>query len=74
MKNYYDQAVVAEMNKSGLTPDCYVSDEQYPHHLYLNGEKLLVEWALYSAIAEAKARGDSAALSHLLMHEKQLKG
>jgi hypothetical protein len=73
MQFLIDQAAVEEMNKAGLTPDCYARAGHYPHHLYRNGEKFLIVRALYSAINDAKAKGDSEALTHLLLHEKQVK-
>jgi len=73
MQFLVDAAAVEEMMQQNLTSDCYAHDRIYPHHFYRGGEKCLVIRALYVAINEAKQRGDKAALTHLLLHEKQVK-
>ncbi|HEX2911714.1 MAG TPA: ATP-binding protein [Chloroflexia bacterium] len=69
-----DQGAVDEMLASDLPKDCYAYDREYPHHYYLHGEKVLVVRALYSAIKEAQARKDEVAISHLMLHDEQVRG
>ena len=68
-----DQAAVEEMNQADLPKDCYAYDREYPHHYYINGEKVLVVRALYSAIKEAQARKDEVALAHFALHDEQVR-
>ncbi|NWJ44721.1 MAG: ATP-binding protein [Chloroflexi bacterium] len=73
MQFLIEQTAVEEMNRSNLTPDCYARANNYPHHFWKNGEKNLVVRALYSAISEAKVKGDMESLAHLMLHEKQVR-
>ena len=68
-----DQAAVDEMNRADLPKDCFAYDREYPHHYYINGEKVLVVRALYNAIKEATARKDEVALSHFALHDEQVR-
>ncbi len=73
MQFLIEPAAIEEMNAANLSSDCYVQEKHYPHHVYRGGEKCLVVRALYSAIADAKAKGDKESLTHLMLHEKQVK-
>lgn len=68
-----DQAAVDEMMRADLPVDCYALGKEYPHHYYIKGEKVLVVRALYNAIKEAQTKGDEVALSHLKMHDEQVR-
>lgn len=68
-----DQAAVDEMMRTDLPSDCYAVGKEYPHHYYIKGEKVLVVRALYNAIKEAQAKGDEVALSHLKLHDEQVR-
>ncbi len=69
-----DQGAVDEMMQTDLPNDCYTHGQEYPHHFYINGEKVLVVRALYNAIKDAQARKDDVAMSHLLLHDEQVRG
>ncbi|MEI6044312.1 MAG: ATP-binding protein [Chloroflexota bacterium] len=73
MQFLVEATAVDEMLQQNLTTDCYAREDLYPHHFYRNGEKCLVVRALYSAINDAKMRGDKLAMSHLMLHEQQVK-
>ncbi len=68
-----DQGAVEEMSQSDLPKDCYAYDKEYPHHYYINGEKVLVVRAMYTAIKEAQARKDEVALAHFALHDEQVR-
>ncbi len=73
MQFLIDQAAVEEMQQQTLPNDCYAHERNYPHHFYRDGEKFLVVRALYAAIAHAKQRNDEVGLSHLQLHEEEVK-
>ncbi len=68
-----DQAAVDEMSQSDLPKDCFAYDNEFPHHYYVNGEKVLVVRALYNSIKEAQARKDEVALAHFALHDEQVR-
>ncbi len=69
-----DQAALDELNAaSSHLDDCCVRLGEYPHHLYRDGVKYVVVRALYTCLNEAKAREDTSALTHLHMHETDLR-
>ncbi len=75
MQYLIDQAAVEEMQKQkqDLPLDCYTHENIYPHHFYRDGEKFLIVRALYAAINLAKQANDEIALSHLLLHEEEVR-
>ncbi len=68
-----DQGAVDEMMRSDLPKDCFAYGQEFPHHYYINGEKVLVVRALYNAIKEAQARRDEVALAHFALHDEQVR-
>ena len=74
MRVLMDQQSYDEMlSRADHTKDCYVRPGQYLHHMYRNGIKYIVARALYAALGEAKQKDDREALSHLGMHEAELR-
>jgi hypothetical protein len=51
------------------TPDCYVREGEYLHHMYIDGVKYTVAPALIDCIKQAEEEGDREALQHLLLHK-----
>ena len=51
------------------TPDCYVRPGEYLHHLYLDGVKYVIAPAVIDCLADAEAKGDAEAVSHLMLHK-----
>lgn len=51
------------------TPDCYVRPGEYLHHLYIDGVKYTVAPAVLDCLAQAEAKGDTAAVEHLRLHQ-----
>jgi hypothetical protein len=54
------------------TPDCYVRPGEYLHHMYIDGVKYLVAYALRECLIEARKGNDIDALRHLNLHKEQL--
>ncbi len=73
MKFHTDQGAVEEMMKSDLPDDCFAYGRMYPHHYYVDGEKVLVVRAVYSCIKEAQGKKDEVALSHFQLHDDQIR-
>ncbi len=73
MRYLLDQKSYDEMLRCPSPPrDCYVRDQAYLHHLYIDGVKYTVARAVYACLKEAQASGDSAAALHLQMHVQDL--
>ncbi len=71
MRYLLDQASYDEMRSHRHLPtDCYVHGTLYPHHIYRDGVKYVIVRALYDAIKQAHAAGDSEALLHLHYHKE----
>ena len=51
------------------TPDCYVRPGEYLHHMYIDGVKYVIAPAVLDALAQAEARNDAEAISHLRLHK-----
>ena len=51
------------------TPDCYVRPGEYLHHMYLDGVKYVIAPAVIEGLAQAEAKGDAEAISHLQLHK-----
>lgn len=73
MRYLLDQKSYEEMlTKKDHSRDCYVRDQDYLHHLYVDGVKYTVARAVYACIKEATAAGDTEALLHLQFHKEDL--
>jgi hypothetical protein len=73
MRYLLDQKSYEEMLACNThSRDCYVRDDEYLHHLYVDGVKYTVARALYACIKEATATGDADALLHLQFHKEDL--
>ncbi len=73
MRYLLDQQSFDEMHARTSHPrDCYVRDQEYLHHLYIDGVKYTVARAVYACYKDAQARGDTDALLHLGMHVADL--
>ena len=69
-----DQAALDDLNAApSHLDDCCVRPDEYPHHIYRDGVKYVVVRALYTCLNEAKTRQDNSALTHLQMHETDLR-
>jgi hypothetical protein len=73
MRYLLDQQSYEEMKSTPEHPrDCYVREQEYCHHLYVEGVKYVVARALYECIKEATAAQDDEALLHLGFHKEDL--
>ncbi|MGQ9528202.1 MAG: ATP-binding protein [Chloroflexus sp.] len=73
MRYLLDQRSYDEMLARKSQPrDCYVRNQDYCHHLYINGVKYTVARAVYACLKEAQAKNDVDALLHLQMHVTDL--
>ncbi len=73
MRYLLDQKSYEEMlAKKDHSRDCYVRNQEYLHHLYVDGVKYTVARAVYACIKEATAAGDTDALLHLQFHKEDL--
>ena len=73
MRYLLDQKSYEEMlAKKDHSRDCYARDQDYLHHLYVDGVKYTVARAVYACIKEATAAGDTEALLHLQFHKEEL--
>jgi DNA-binding MarR family transcriptional regulator len=73
MRILIDQQSYEEMLSKPLHPrDCYVRNQEYLHHLYVDGVKYVVARAVYDCIKKAQQENDSEALLHLLMHKEEI--
>jgi hypothetical protein len=74
MRVLMDQQSYEEMlARTDHTDDCYVRPGQYLHHMYRDGIKYVVAHGLHTAMVEARQRDDQEALSHLALHEMELR-
>ncbi len=64
-KEFYHQMLQAPFH----TPDCYVRPGEYLHHMYLDGVKYVIAPAVLACLAEAEAKEDHEAISHLKLHK-----
>ncbi|WP_322495006.1 ATP-binding protein [Chloroflexus sp.] len=73
MRYLLDQRSYEEMLARKSHPrDCYVRNQEYCHHLYIDGVKYTVARAVYACLKEAQAKNDIDALLHLQMHVTDL--
>lgn len=73
MRYLLDQKSYDEMLSREQHPrDCYVRDQEYCHHLYVDGVKYVIARAVYACIKEAQSKNDADALLHLNMHVQDL--
>ena len=73
MRYLLDQRSYDEMLARKSHPrDCYVRNQEYCHHLYIDGVKYTVARAVYACLKEAQAKNDVDALLHLQMHVSDL--
>lgn len=73
MRYLLDQRSYDEMLARKSQPrDCYVRNQEYCHHLYIDGVKYTVARAVYACLKEAQAKNDVDALLHLQMHVTDL--
>jgi energy-coupling factor transporter ATP-binding protein EcfA2 len=69
MRFLLDQRSYEEMlARKTHSRDCYARDQEYLHHLYIDGVKYTVARAVYACYKEAQSREDADALLHLQMH------
>ncbi|MGB9738285.1 ATP-binding protein [Chloroflexus sp.] len=69
MRYLLDQRSYEEMLARKSHPrDCYVRNQEYCHHIYIDGVKYTVARAVYACLKEAQAKNDVDALLHLQMH------
>jgi hypothetical protein len=52
--------------------DCYVRDQEYLHHLYVDGVKYVVARAVYDCLKRAQEAGDEEATLHMQFHKDAL--
>ena len=73
MRYLLDQKAYEEMLARKLhSRDCFVRDQLYLHHLYIDGVKYSVARAVYACYKEAQANADADAVLHLGMHIQDL--
>jgi hypothetical protein len=73
MRALIDQGSYDQLQAKTSHPrDCYVRNQEYPHHMYVEGVKYLVARALYDCIKKAQETEDQDALLHLLVHRDEL--
>lgn len=73
MRYLLDQRSYDEMLRQSFHPrDCYVRNNEYCHHLYIDGVKYTVARAVYACMKEAQAKNDVDAMLHLQMHISDL--
>lgn len=60
------------LSRPSHSRDCYVQNNEYLHHLYIDGVKYLVARAVYDCIKRAQEADDQDALLHLLFHKDEL--
>jgi hypothetical protein len=73
MRFLVDQKSYEEMQSKRSHPrDCYVRNQEYLHHLYIDGVKYVVARAVYDCLKRAQEAGDEDALLHLQFHKDAL--
>lgn len=73
MRYLVDQQSYQEMKtQPEHSRDCYVRNQEYCHHLYIDGVKYVVARALYECVKEATEKKDEDALLHLMFHKEDL--
>ncbi len=74
MRVLMDQQSYEEMlTRTDHTDDCYVRPGHYLHHMYRDGIKYVVAHGLHTSMVEARQQNDQEALSHLTLHETELR-
>jgi hypothetical protein len=75
MRFLVDQGSYDEMISKKLhSRDCYVRNQEYLHHIYIDGVKYCVARAIYDCVRQAQEANDQEALLHLLFHKEELDG
>ncbi|NJN16450.1 MAG: ATP-binding protein [Oscillochloris sp.] len=73
MRYLLDQKSYEDMLARSSHPrDCYIRNQEYGHHIYIDGVKYTVARAVYACMKEAQAKEDIDALLHLQMHVQDL--
>jgi GTPase SAR1 family protein len=73
MRFLIDEKSYLDLHKNKNHPtDCYVRNNEYLHHLYVDGVKYVVARALLDCLKKAEEARDQEAMLHLSLHKKQL--
>jgi DNA-binding MarR family transcriptional regulator len=73
MRILLDQRSYDEMRSKRSHPrDCYVRDQEYLHHAYVDGVKYMIARAVYDCIRQAQEAQDHEALLHLMFHKEEI--
>jgi len=62
---FYEQMLQQDYH----SPDCFVRDGEYLHHLYIDGVKYVIVPALLQCLEEAQKKNDTEAVRHLKLHK-----